>query len=1195
MQTVDGTVMYSATDLLTWKGCGHASWLDAQALTDSDLKDWLAERAAAERARLADGGFPEPASVRGDEHEANVRNAMAAAGLQIVDVPRPGRGVSLAEAARRTEKAMEEKADVVYQAALVDGRWFGYADFLVRVDGVPSRFGDYAYEVRDTKLARTASASALLQMAHYGSMLETLQKAPPPRLVVLLGNGTEFDWSYADAVPYLEELRRRFRAFHDAPVETVAEPVEGCATCRWKDRCDDVWGPGDVLNVHRLSRRQRALLKSAGVATIEALARDEAPRPEGMTEATFRRLQEQAKAQMGEEEFTLVRPQSRTAGIAGTPAPHDLDIYFDLEGDPYAASPTLDYLWAYCDAEGTYFYRWAHDQDEERRAFLWFLGELQRRDDLGGEWRVYHYNSYEVTAMERIAEAWPDAAESKRLLAEVERLVTTRFDDLYRRVEAGLRMKGENGRTSLKFVEKVAGYRRDDVATTVGRADESIQAYEAYLRSTDDAYRADLLEGLRQYNEHDVKATRAAHRWLHGLAGQLDDEHLTDEASEYDGPSADVLDRAERTAALQRELIEAATDAGDGGTVPSGLSAVGATMLAEMLEWHRREFVVAYLDHLRLREWASGHADGDAGEPEVTPEWSAVNGDAAPDTRIRRGTEHESCLVGVTYERTRPAVTNRKNEALVHEYSCSQGAWKLKVGSDVTCVVPTEDGKFVTTALVEHDPAAGTFAIKRRKRPPLGPFVATPFSERPEVWESLMRLGRAVLADDPDAASRTALDLLDRRPPLRPDEMTPVDGESAADRAVRLVGAMTGGVLPVQGPPGTGKTTAAARMVLAEVARAAAAGTVARIGVVANSHKVIDNLLEDVAEQAAERGVDLAIGHVGTDGQVAAAGVERIPGGGALVSWLDGEASRGRPAIAGATKFGWSRIDAVGAVHLLLVDEAGQLTLADALAVAQASERIVALGDPQQLASPIQATHDAAVRLSLLEHLAQGEPVLPPDVGVFLDVTHRMHPDVCTVVGALAYEGELVASEAAAARMIAARDDLPVRVDGRLLSVAPGVTWLPVDGDEERQAAVVAELIAGLADAGVTVTDPKVEKGEPVRLSLDEVLVVAPHNAHVNRITAQVEGRIEVGTVDRFQGKQAHVVVFAMGQPAEDPGDVPFLYEINRLNVALSRARLTAIVVAHPDAVFPPVSAPEHLRLASRFANVVRGRIAPRD
>ena len=232
----NGTMRYSATDITRWLSCAHASRLDALLRTDPELKAWKAANGPSR-----DDSAREPAAVRGDEHELAMLQGMIDSGLKVSEIPRPefDDPNGLATAASATLAAMRGGADVVFQAALVDGPWFGYADFLVRVDGIPSALGDYSYEVRDTKLARKPSASALIQMAHYGAMVEAIQQTPPPRLVIWLGTGELFEWPYRDAVPYLRQAQKAFLEFqHDVP-ETVPVPKAICAGCRWFDHCDE--------------------------------------------------------------------------------------------------------------------------------------------------------------------------------------------------------------------------------------------------------------------------------------------------------------------------------------------------------------------------------------------------------------------------------------------------------------------------------------------------------------------------------------------------------------------------------------------------------------------------------------------------------------------------------------------------------------------------------------------------------------------------------------------------------------------------------------------------------------------------------------------------------------------------------------------------------------------------------------------
>lgn len=760
-------------------------------------------------------------------------------------------------------------------------------------------------------------------------------------------------------------------------------------------------------------------------------------------------------------------------------------------------------------------------------------------------------------------------------------LVQRRFDDLYRRVEAGVRTR--DGSTSLKVVEKIAGYDRTAAAAAVSGADDSIKAYEQYLRTTDDEpVRAELLEGIRRYNKHDVRATKRVHDWLLRRAGDLGERDLTTADGGGDHvPSDRVRERVESTADLQRRLTDAGGPAS--GPLPSGLSAGGALMLAAMLEWHRNEMLVAFADHRRLHAWAlDGDPQGAGDDHQVGP------GGPAPDPR-RTGTESESCLLDVTGPTSTGAVPSRGRTRKVRRtYACRPGAWRVRAGTALQEALP--DGaarKPVTVTVTGHDPIAGTFSFERVAVPDdLGPLVVGPFAEPPAVWEALMRLGEAALT--PDAAPDLTLPLrvLDRRPAFPPAEMAPRSGEDAAGRGLRLAEGLRAGLLPVQGPPGTGKTRLAARIVLRELDEATRRGRTAVVGVVAGSHKVIGNLLAEVRRLADQTGTDLDVAHLGDPTQVDTDhGITRLAGtSAALAPWTGRQRASGRPGVVGATKFGWSRSDTAGTVDLLVVDEAGQVSLADALAVMQASPRVVALGDPQQLAAPVQATQTDAVRVSLLEHLTGGGQVMPPQVGVFLDVTHRMHPAVCAVVGELSYRGELTASPAAARRGITGP---ALTLAGHTVPVAPGVVWLPVQGGPDTEAATVAELVRRLTLTATVTTEDGTGP-----LTRRDVLVVAPHNAHVNRLARAVAGAVRVGTVDKFQGQQGHVVILAMGREARTAQDVRFLYDTNRLNVALSRARLLAVVVTHPDACYPPVNDPADLLLASRFNRALKPRRA---
>lgn len=1182
MLRTDAGIWYSPSDLLNWMTCPHRSALDARKLTDPDLSAWLKTRPSP--LALVDPDdengteFDEPAQLRGDMHERAMLAGMKASGRQIVEIDRPAfTSIGIQAAHSQTVAAMRAGAEVIFQATLLAAPWYGFADFLVRRDDVHSGLGEYAYEIRDTKLARTASAKALLQMALYGQVVSAIQGTPPPALVVWLGSGEEFYWKYTDAEPYLRQAQARFLAAQIEQEPTNAEPIAACGTCRWHSLCDEEWGPHDLIRIHRLSSNQRALLRDHAIDSTKALATAaDVDRPPGMASATFERLRSQAAVQTGTRPYALVIPQAASSGLASIPAPDPDDIYFDLEGDPFAGMPTLDYLWAFCDAEGFYASRWAHDPAAERAAFAWFMQMMEAKDVAGGNWHVYHYNSYETASMRRIARDWPEEKASLQWQERVETLIAHRFVDLYRSVEVGLRTKA--GTTSLKEIEKLAGYDRTEDAAGVSKADQSIEEYERYVFSQDEDVRAQILANIEHYNLHDVRATLATHLWLHALAQQIGPDDLIEPDEPY-VQSDKLLEKLEKIAALRDRLLDTATKH---DFLPSGLPAEGARNLAAMLEWHRKEEVVKYVDFLRLKTWALEEADPNDSDDFADALAVELNGPRQESaTSIRPGTEHESCILDVEVLQATPPVKPKR--VTTFSMSCRPGAWKIKEGDSITESLPIEDErKPVTTKVLAFDAQAGTLTFATTTvRDAYGPFVKAPINAGDAAWDALMRLGEAALATTPGPEFATGIGILSCAAPLLPEQMQPVAGESAQLRARKLVKNMGAGVLPIQGPPGTGKTWLGAHIVVDMIRELADQQRTPVIAVTANAHRVIDNMLIAIADRAASEGVMLSIAHTGPDDKIESdARILHTGANGDLAGWIATQQTGGAPLVIGATKGAWALPTLTLAADLLIVDEAGQVTLADALAVAQCAPVVVALGDPQQLAAPVQAAHDEAVNKSLLEYLSQGADVLPDHVGVFLDETWRLHPAVCQVVSHLAYDGELRAAGDALNRDIAGKS---FTVAGTLITCEPGVQWVPIDGDDDAEVAAVLAAIVGLAKrATVTQAD-----GQDVALGVDEILVVAPHNAHVNKIKASVPAGIRVGTVDLFQGQEAHVVIFSMGRVATGARDVGFLYEINRLNVALSRARLKAIVISSRDAVFPPVGTPEDLLLASRFIEAV--------
>lgn len=354
---------------------------------------------------------------------------------------------------------------------------------------------------------------------------------------------------------------------------------------------------------------------------------------------------------------------------------------------------------------------------------------------------------------------------------------------------------------------------------------------------------------------------------------------------------------------------------------------------------------------------------------------------------------------------------------------------------------------------------------------------------------------------------------------------------------------------------------------------------------------MITELLRKVHELASKEGVPIAIHHLGEP--------ERFEGHDfPFIIGKDYAATAGRLAskalqVVGGTSFAWANPAMKASVDVLFIEEAGQFSLANALAVSAAAKSLVLLGDPAQLQQPIKGIHPTGAEVSALQHMLGTAVTMPRDLGVFLPETRRLHPDICDFTSQLFYDGRLKSLSGLEQQMIQG----PNPWNGA------GLRYVPVEhagntntSDEEVEcvAAIVNELFAANAEF-------RQSNGVPRRLRVGEskkdVLVVAPYNAQVAALSQRLpEDRVEVGTVDKFQGKEAPIVIYSMTTSSGDeaPRGLEFLYSLNRFNVATSRAQALVILVACPNLLRARCSTPRHLKLVNALcAYLERAAVVP--
>jgi uncharacterized protein len=1102
MQRLADALIFSPSDLNHFLECEYLTRLDLEVANGRVLE----KRRPVEADLLA---------AKGEAHERFHLARFHELRRHVADIPDPGRSVDWAAAAQVTRQAMTEGAEVVYQGVLVSDSWRGRADFLVRVD-VPSTLGGWSYEVWDTKLARRAKPSHLLQLAYYSEQVAAIQRLEPVWMHVILGSGEEVRFRCRDFTAYFRTVRRRFlRAVQDG-LDVSPYPVAHCGLCGYAAHCEERWDAEDHLSlVAGIRRSQVEWLHETGVNTCTELA-GIGTTSLGIGEGALERLRHQATLQThfrttGEHRYDLLPPTGEN-GFRLIPAPSRGDVFFDMEGYPFfEPSRGLEYMFGAVtvDTDGPRFHVFlANDRAEEKRAFEQLIDFLWDRLRQWPDLHVYHYSHYEPTALKRLTALHATREE------EVDELLRREaFVDLFQVVRRSIRVSHDS--YSIKAVRQFfmpdAG--KGEVA---GGADSMIE-FQRWLDTSDPR----IMEAIERYNEEDCVSTLLLRDWLLERKAEAEDRF------QVTIPFFTLPARRDRPVETERD---------EHADLRARLGTIGeswATMLGHLLAYHRRE---------------------------AKPEWWAYFQRRKKSLdELMDDTEAVACLTPTND----PPIP--KKQSLVYTLGFPPQEFKLKADADVEA--PLSAGPAGTIEWV--DASRGRLGLRRWKKRSADPLPAAIIAAGP-VPDNAQRA----------AIVRVAESAAVRRSPYRADEdilrgdlprFRPTRTGSIQtldlDAQQRLLADLDGSYLFVQGPPGSGKTWLGARLIVALL------NSGKRVGVTAPNHRAIHNLLEEVERVAERAGVEFkGLKKRSTSDETAFEGHF-------ITSASNEECEESDAQLIAGTAWLFARDAMDQAFDYLFIDEAGQVALADAVAVGTAARNIVLLGDPQQLPHVTQNTHPEGSGCSVLEHLLGDRATVAEDRGLFLANSWRMHPDICRFVSELSYDGRLASAPGCELQ----------RVSSAGLSGA-GLRHIAVDHRHNAQqspeeAGAIAAEVQRLLDGGtVTRSD-----GRTTPLTPADILVVAPYNMQVRCLREVLPDGVDVGTVDKFQGREAAVVFFSMASSSGDdvPRGLEFVFNRNRFNVAVSRAKALSIVVCSPRLLEARCRTVEQMRLVNAICRFV--------
>jgi uncharacterized protein len=1119
--------MFSATEITDFLACTHLTTLE-RAHAEEGLERPFRPREQAEMLRHL-----------GIEHErAYLRYLTDDLRLDVVEIP----AHPWTDAVDATADAMRLGAPAIYQATFEQPIGRGRADFLIRVDR-PSDLGLWSYEPVETKLARSTKVNALIQLCFYSELLWRVQGRWPEFMHVVLGGGVGDETFRVDRyVAYFRKVRSEFDRARRVAAATYPDPVEHCQVCWWQPHCDEQWRRDDYLSLTAgITRSQRKALKSHDVTTLAALARLEVPAPQidKIGESALRRIHDQAWLQVrGREErrhiHELLQPIAPDRGLAALPTPSGGDIFLDFESARFAFEQGLEYLagLATMPQEGAapaYQCRWAFDPAGEKSMFQWLMALLMERLDRYPDMHVYHYGAYEETAIKRLAGRHDVCGDDVDRLLRADVLV-----DLYRVVQQGLRASVES--YSIKDLEPFYEFGR---AVPLEQANRSLRYFEIGLvLGSPDALTAQILTEIEGYNRDDCISALRLRDWLETLRNEVEASTgapIPRPAPKAGEPPEKLAEYLEQVRGVEARLLEGLPAVEDATTEERA-----RWLLAHLLEWHRREDKSAWWEYFRLC---------DLTDDELQQDKNALGGLVYVG---KVGKEKKSIIHRYVFP---PQDHSIDRAHAVHDPRTQASAGEVVAIDDAHRSIDLKRG---ATSEAPHPTA-------------LIPYEIVPSAA---LRDSLLRVGSWVAEHGIDASGpfRCGRDMLLRRTPrLAAGDLVTVMSQSPnfIEGATRVVLALENSVLPIQGPPGSGKTHTASQIIVELVRHGR------RVGITAVSHKVISQLLGKTCEAADKRGLKLEA--------VQRADDKKDVCGHPSVAWGKSNGSvcaalaEGKARLFAGTAWLWAREDTAGSVDYLFVDEAGQMSLANVLAVSQAARNVVLLGDPQQLDQPQRGVHPPGAGASALAHLLNGKPTIPEDRGLFLPDTFRLHPDLCAFTSEVFYEHKLKALDENSNQRLNTTGPL----DGTGLRFCP-VVHTGNQSESAEEVGRVADLVQGLLANKATWTNKKAEI-RPVELA--DILVVAPYNAQVSALAVQLPEGARVGTVDKFQGQQAPVVIYSMATstPEDAPRGMEFLYSLNRLNVATSRAQCVTVLVASPALFQVQCRTPRQMELASAF------------
>jgi uncharacterized protein len=1076
--------------------------------------------------------------AKGNEFENEYLKELQKKYKKVIDLKKDKK-ISKEEIAKQTIKYMKEEYDVIRGGYFIDNKWKGEFDFLEINRNIKSKLGNYSYEVLDTKNTTKVKPDHIFQVAIYSELLEKVQGIQSKNFYIVLKQMKKERIKLNSVSDFVQMQKKKFEKFIETDIDKAKpEKCSYCPRCPWEETCKNIWKEKDSLDqMWGMRKDTRKAFEKLNIDTVLKLSEQKIDKVYGdINIETSRKFIKFAKLIIKERktkkpEYELIEDNiDQVKGLRRLPKPSKSDLFFDIESfQDFDDKGKLEYLFGIYyeeDKEKKYKTFWSHNREEEKKnlgkLFDFFDNHLKKYPNVF----IYHYGNYEITALEELTSEY-DFKE----IELVHYLNKNKFVDLNTiAIQAILVTDGY----SIKDLEKYYDFKRN---SDIKKGKVSEDYYNKWIETGDKKF----LDEIATYNKEDCVSTKEFHNWLI----EKRNKNLlwfVPKIEELDLRPREISiknigDKIKNSNLKNKDLKQIMTDI------------LGFYYRSNKPKW-RRYFDRKYKTHEEISDDAEC----------IGNMWQVVGEETV-------------------------------KKSYVFTYKYDEQDFKLKKG-DIVHLANNE--------LLSQPKRAGTI-------------VSIDYHEREVKISRALKSGLlpkiiSIGPGDPagiDVLEKSIFEFVDSLvgdenkyhaiKSILNKEIPKIKGIKQGEKIIKsndfdneipqIISQLDNSYIYIQGPPGTGKTTQAANTILKLLKDNK------KIGITANSHKVIHNLIERIIIIAKKINFKFKGLYKHSNRDEDSIFKEKNVNENNFINSIDDSKDfllfyeENETLLFGGTKYHFAHPVNNEKLDFLFIDEAGQFTISDVVAVGKVAKNIVLIGDQNQLGSPVEGIHPGESNKSILNFLLGDLETIPEDRGIFLNLTYRLHPKINEFISHNFYDDKLICFKDNKFRSI--------NLEGHSLIHSEGIFYIQADHEgcsqksiEETE--VVKKLVKSFLDRELFDS-----KGKKKRVDINDILVVSPYNAQTNFLTENLDKGAKVGTIDKFQGQEASITIVSMTSSDADclPRDLDFIFDKNRLNVALSRSQLISIVIFNPRLLDIYPTTKEQIILLNNFCKLIEYKV----